>query len=109
MTGLSVLMNRFSVSGTAIAASTFYPLGFHEGGQSISGSAKLVGGIEFRGQGFSKSSGTYLGFVDSSTNAAGNAAEVTQAKPYAWGPDLEGFRLVGCAVLAIGPERRDLA
>jgi hypothetical protein len=86
VTGLSVLMNGFSVSGTATAASTFYPLGFYEGGQSISGDAKLVGDIEYRGQGFSKSSGTYFGFVDPSSNAAGNTADVTQPKPYPWRP-----------------------
>ena len=70
VTGLSVLMNGFSVSGTAKAASTFYPLGFYEGGQGVSGTGQLIGDLEYRGQGLNKSSGTFFGFVDSSTIAA---------------------------------------
>jgi len=86
VTGLSVLMNGFGVSGSATAAATFYPLGFYEGGQSISGTAKLIGDIEMRGQGFSKSSGTYFGFVDSGSAAANNTTDVTAPPPYAWRP-----------------------
>jgi hypothetical protein len=33
--------NMFSLSGSAIAQTTFYPLGFFESGQSISGTARL--------------------------------------------------------------------
>ncbi len=86
VTGLSVLMNGFSVSGSATAGATFYPLGFYEGGQSISGSAKLLGDIEYRGQGVNKSSGTYFGLVEGATSAAGSATDVTQAPPCVWRP-----------------------
>lgn len=86
VTGLSVLMNGFNVSGTAKAASTFYPLGFYEGGQGLSGSAQLIGDLEYRGQGLNKSSGTYYGFVDSSTSAASNTTDVSPAAPFTWRP-----------------------
>ncbi|SEM10022.1 hypothetical protein SAMN05444354_111160 [Stigmatella aurantiaca] len=86
VTGLSVLTNGFSVSGSARAASTFYPLGFYEGQQSISGTAQLIGDIEYRGVGTNKSSGTYFGFVEPITPAASNTADVTIAPPYAWRP-----------------------
>lgn len=86
VTGLSVLSNGFKVSGSARAASSFYPLGFFEGSQSISGTAQLVGDIEYRGQGATKSSGTYFGFVDSSTAAATNTTDATLAGPYTWRP-----------------------
>jgi hypothetical protein len=86
VTGLSILTNGFSVSGSAKVAATFYPLGFFEGGQEASGSATLIGDLEYRGQGLNKSSGTYFGFVDSGTAAAGNTTDVTVAAPYAWRP-----------------------
>ncbi len=83
--GLSILSDSFSVSGGTVA-STFYPLGFFESGQSVSGSAKLIGDIEYRGQGLNKSSGTYYGFVDSSTRPASNTTDVSPAPPYRWRP-----------------------
>lgn len=86
VTGLSVLTNSFSVSGSARAAATFYPLGFFEARQSISGTAQLIGDIEYRGVSATKSSGTYFGFVEPTTPAATNTADVTVAPPYAWRP-----------------------
>src|SRR6478609_1036086 len=86
VSALSVLMNGFSVSGTSKAASTFYPLGFYEGGQALSGTAQLVGDIEYRGQGLNKSSGTYFGFVDSTVDGAASTTDVTAAPPYSWRP-----------------------
>ncbi|MCP3140202.1 DUF6055 domain-containing protein [Pyxidicoccus xibeiensis] len=86
VTGLSVLTNGFSVSGSARVAATFYPLGFYEGQQSVSGTAQLIGDLEYRGVGLNKSSGTYFGFVDASTRAASNMTDVTLAPPYAWRP-----------------------
>jgi hypothetical protein len=85
VSGLSVLMNGFSVSGSAKVATTFYPLGFFEGGQAASGTASVIGDVEYRGQGLNKSSGTYYGFVDSST-ASMSGSDVTVAPPYAWRP-----------------------
>ena len=83
VTGLSILTNGFSVSGSARAAATFYPLGFFERSQALSGSAALVGDVEYRGQGLNKTSGTYQGFVDATTAAANN---VTVAPPYRFRP-----------------------
>ncbi|MFY0573842.1 DUF6055 domain-containing protein [Cystobacter fuscus] len=86
VTGLSVLTNNFGVSGSARVASTFYPLGFYEGQQAVSGTAWLFGDVEYRGVGLNKSSGSYSGFVDSSTPSLSNPTDVTIAPPYAWRP-----------------------
>jgi hypothetical protein len=77
--------NAFTISGTAKAQSTFYPLGFFESGQSISGSAWLFGDIEFRGQGFSESSGSFYGYVDN-TIASETINDITTPPPYTWRP-----------------------
>ena len=86
VTGLSILVNGFSVSGSARAASTFYPLGFFERGQALSGTASVVGDIEYRGQGLNKSSGRYYGFVDPATPASSNTTDVTTPPPYLFRP-----------------------
>jgi hypothetical protein len=67
-------------SGTAMA--TFYPLGFFESGQGLSGGS-LIGDVEYRGQGLSRGSGTCSGFVDSAT-CTGPGTDNTPAPPYAW-------------------------
>jgi hypothetical protein len=77
--------NPFNIGGSAKAQSTFYPLGFFEPGQSITGTAWLFGDIEFRGQGFSESSGSYDGFVDN-TIASETINDVTTPPPYTWRP-----------------------
>jgi hypothetical protein len=84
--GLSVLTNGFSVTGSASVASTFYPLGFFERNQTVSGSASLVGDIEYRGQGLNKSSGRFFGFVDPTTPPASNTTDVTTPPPYLFRP-----------------------
>jgi Family of unknown function (DUF6055) len=84
VTGLSVLSNGFTVTGSAKVATTFMPLGFFEGGQTASGTAQVIGDVEYRGQGLNKSSGTYYGFVDSTINGASNTTDVTTAAPYTW-------------------------
>ncbi|HEY3494443.1 MAG TPA: DUF6055 domain-containing protein [Polyangiaceae bacterium] len=81
---LSVL-NRFTVSGTATVQSSFYPPGFFESGQGLSGTARLYGDVEYRGQGLNKSSGSFYGFVDSGTMSA-TIQDVTVAPPYTWRP-----------------------
>jgi hypothetical protein len=81
--GLTILDNGFRVNGGTVAT-TFYPMGFFEGGQSVSGSVRLIGDVEYRGQGLDKSSGTYYGFVDSSTGPEGNTNDVSPAGPYIW-------------------------
>jgi hypothetical protein len=77
--------NPFSISGSAKAQTTFYPLGFFESGQSISGSAWLFGDIEFRGTGFTEASGSFYGYVDN-TIASETINDVTVAPPYTWRP-----------------------
>jgi hypothetical protein len=77
--------NTFSVSGTAKAMTTFYPLGFFESGQSISGTAQLFGDVEFRGVGFTETTGSFYGYVDN-TIAAETINDITGAGPYAWRP-----------------------
>jgi hypothetical protein len=76
----------FNISPSAVARTTFYPLGFFESGQSLSGSATLYGDVEYRGQGYGRSSGICSGYVDSATCIPGNTNEVTVAPPYAWRP-----------------------
>lgn len=80
--GLSVL-NRFTVGGSATVRATFYPPGFFEAGQGASGTATLLGDLEYRGASLNKSSGSYSGFVDSGTSSM-SIDEVTLAPPWAW-------------------------
>ena len=65
---------------------TFYPPGFFETGQGLSGSARLFGDVEYRGAGLNKSSNTFYGFVDSATNGVASVTDVTVAPPYTWRP-----------------------
>jgi hypothetical protein len=74
----------FTVSGSANIQTTFMPLGWFEGGQSALGTSSLIGDIEFRGQGFSVSSGTYFGYVDNTVSPATSTTDLTLAPPYTW-------------------------
>jgi hypothetical protein len=82
--GLAVL-NRFTVSDTAKVRATFYPPGFFEPGQGLSGTGFLLGDVEYRGQGLNLNSGSFSGYVDN-TSTTMNVTEVTTAPPYAWRP-----------------------
>jgi hypothetical protein len=77
--------NSFMVAGSAKVQTTFYPVGFFESGQGLSGTASLLGDVEYRGQGTNRSSGSFSGFVDDST-ASASMTEVTAPPPYAWRP-----------------------
>ncbi len=83
--GALTLINSFSVSGSAQVQTTFYPVGFFESGQGLSGSARLYGDVEYRGVGLNKSSGSFSGFVDNA-KASETIDDVTTAPPYAWRP-----------------------
>lgn len=78
--------NAFTVSGSAVVKTTFYPLGFYESGQGVSGTASLIGDVEYRGVGTNVSSGTQYGFVDTTTTPPANTTDVTLAPPHAWRP-----------------------
>jgi hypothetical protein len=80
---LSIVRN-FTVSPSAVAQTTFYPLGFFEPNQAISGSARLYGDVEYRGAGANRSSGQCSGFVDGATCIPGTINDVTVPPPYAW-------------------------
>lgn len=82
--GLTTL-SGISLSGAAVARTSFYPLGYFERGQSLSGTATLYGDVELRGSGLGLSSGAYCGFVDAAT-ASQSIADVTVAPPYGWRP-----------------------
>ena len=83
---LSVL-DGFNVSGTATVRTTFYPLGSFDGGnQSASGTATVYGDVELRGAGTNISSGLHSGFIEASTAAVANTADVTVKGPYTWRP-----------------------
>ncbi len=67
-------------SGTA--RTTFYPLGFFEPNQGLSG-ATLIGDVEYRGADFSLDAGTCAGFVDNAT-CLSPGDDATPLPPYSW-------------------------
>jgi hypothetical protein len=87
--GLTVLGmengNNFTVKDNATVRTTFYPMGFFEGGQSATGTANIYGDVEMRGDGTTKSSGNHSGMVEAATNGVNNA-DVTVKGPYTWRP-----------------------
>ena len=83
--GALSILQRFSVSGSAVVETTFYPPGFFETGQGLSGTARLFGDVEYRGAGLNRSSGSFFGFVDNATASAA-ITDITVAPPYTWRP-----------------------
>jgi hypothetical protein len=73
--------NSFTMSSGTLKT-TFYPLGYFETGQGLSG-GNLVGDVEYRGANFSLASGTCAGFVDDATCVA-PGTDATPKPPYAW-------------------------
>lgn len=84
--GLSIVKSGMTISGGTEAVAWPYAPGYFETPQSLSGAAQLLGDIEYRDANLSKTSGSYCGFVDSSTNSNCTGADVTLAPPYAWRP-----------------------
>ncbi|WP_437752119.1 DUF6055 domain-containing protein [Sorangium sp. So ce1389] len=82
--GAGIQARGFDVSGSAVVQTTFYPLAWFGNGQSVSGTARLLGDVELVSS--SKSSNTYYGFVSDDWNGVQSATEVTVAPPYAWRP-----------------------
>ena len=81
----STTANAFTVADSAQVRTTFYPVGFFESGQGLSGTASLLGDVEYRGQGTNRSSGSFSGFVDDTTSSA-TSTEITTPPPYTWRP-----------------------
>jgi hypothetical protein len=73
----------FTVSGGTVRTA-FYPLGFFEANQSISG-GNLYGDVETRGAGLSMTSGNMTGFVDADTKR-GSATDKNSKGPWTWKP-----------------------
>lgn len=85
MAGLTVMSSSLTVSGTAaVKVSWAYGPGWFEKPQSVSGTAQLLGDIEYRGANMTESSGSYCGFVDNTISSNCTGADVTVAPPYTW-------------------------
>lgn len=85
--GLTVLPSGMTISGTAkVALAWPYGPGWFEHPQSVSGTAQLLGDLEFRGANQTEASGSYCGFVDNTITSNCTGADVTVAPPYAWRP-----------------------
>ncbi|AUX44353.1 uncharacterized protein SOCE26_058170 [Sorangium cellulosum] len=82
--GAGVQARGFNVSGSALVQTTFYPLGWFGTGQSVSGTAHLLGDVEFVSS--SKSRNSFYGFVPDDWSGVSSATEVTVAPPYTWRP-----------------------
>lgn len=86
--GLSVIgssANAFTVSDSAQVHTSHYPLGFFEPDQKASGSAILIGDVEYRGAGLNRNRGTHSGFVDADS-AVRTAADINTKQRPAWRP-----------------------
>jgi hypothetical protein len=85
--GMTVLPTGMTVGGTArVALSWPYGPAWFEHPQSVSGSAQLLGDLEFRGANQTETSGSYCGFVDNTITSNCTGADVTVAPPYSWRP-----------------------
>ena len=85
--GMTILMNGFTVSGSA-RVTLGWPNGpgWFERPVSVSGTAVLLGDIEYRGANLTEASGSYCGFVDNTITSNCTGADVTVAPPYVWRP-----------------------
>jgi hypothetical protein len=81
-----VSARSFNVSGSAKVMTSFYPLGFFAAGQSVSGSATLLGDVELQEANASKTGNIHYGFVDASSAGVSSVSDVTVAPPYTWRP-----------------------
>lgn len=72
----------FNVSGSATVQATFYPLGWFGSGQSVSGTARLLGDLEYVAT--NKSADTYFGMVSNEWSGVASVSEVTSPPPYSW-------------------------
>ena len=76
--------SSFNVSGSAKVLGTFYPLGWFGTNQSATGTATLIGDLEFVSSG--KSANVFYGFVADDWSGVTSATDITIAPPYLWRP-----------------------
>ncbi len=76
--------SSFMVSDSAQVRSTFYPLGWFGSSQSATGTANLLGDLEYYST--NKSMNTFYGLVDDNWNGVSSVTEVTVKPPYSWRP-----------------------
>jgi hypothetical protein len=86
VTGLSIVKTGMTVNGGTVNVSWPYAPGWFETPQSVSGTAQLLGDIEYRGANMTETSGSYCGFVDNTITSNCTGADVTVAPPYVWRP-----------------------
>jgi hypothetical protein len=85
--GLTVMRNGLTVSGTATVSLAWpYAPGWFESPQSVSGTAQLLGDLEYRGANMTETSGSYCGLVDNTVQSNCAGMDVTVAPPFAWRP-----------------------
>jgi len=85
--GMTILMNGFTVSGSA-RVTLGWPNGpgWFERPVSASGTAVILGDVEYRGANLTETSGSFCGFVDNTISSNCTGADVTVAPPYVWRP-----------------------
>jgi hypothetical protein len=86
VSGLSIVKTGMTVNSGVVSVAWPYAPGWFETPQSVSGTAQLLGDIEYRNANMTKSSGSYCGFVDSTISSNCTGVDVTQAPPYTWRP-----------------------
>ena len=84
MTGLSIVGSEMTVSGDTKNVAWPYSPGLFEHPQSISGTAQLLGDIEYRGANQTETSGSFCGYVDDTISSNGTVTDVTAVPPYSW-------------------------
>lgn len=86
VSGLSIVKTGMTVSGGTESVAWPYAPGWFENPQSVSGTAQLLGDIEYRGANQAESSGSYCGFVDNTITSNCTGADIAQAPPNTWRP-----------------------
>jgi hypothetical protein len=82
---LTLVNPSFTITGVPTVRTTFYPLGYFESPQTISGTANLYGDVEYRGANTDVSTGSFSGFVDG-TATSQTTTDETAKGPYTWRP-----------------------
>jgi len=84
---MTIPMNGFTVSASA-RVTLGWPNGpgWFERPVSASGTAVILGDVEYRGANLTETSGTFCGFVENTITSNCAGADVTVAPPYVWRP-----------------------